>query len=95
MYTGILSFELKDGINCMTSEQACKKLIDNVKMFQIAVSLGDPDSLIEHPSTMTHDNVPREERLKVGITDGLIRVSVGLENVLDIIDDFEQAFKSL
>lgn len=95
MYTGIFSFELKDGINGMTSEQAGKKLIDNVKMFQIAVSLGDPDSLIEHPSTMTHDNVPREERLKVGITDGLIRVSIGLENVLDIIDDFEQAFKSL
>ncbi|EIE0625985.1 PLP-dependent transferase, partial [Salmonella enterica] len=55
------------------------------------VSLGDTETLIQHPASMTHSPIPQEERLKAGITDGLIRLSVGLEDPLDIINDLEHA----
>ena len=58
-----------------------------------AVSLGTVDTLISHPASMTHFSVPREERIKFGITDGLIRMSVGIENVNDILNDLEQAMR--
>ena len=58
----------------------------------IAVSLGDPDSLVQHPASMTHASVPKADREASGITDGLIRMSVGLEDPEDLIADFEQAF---
>jgi len=62
-----------------------------VKLCTLAVSLGNLDTLIEHPASMTHANVEPEHRAKVGITDGLVRISVGLEAVEDIIADLEQA----
>ena len=95
MYSGIISFELKEGINGLSAFEAGKKLLNNLKLMAIAVSLGDPDTLIEHPASMTHDNVPVEERMKIGITDGLIRVSVGLEHIDDLKEDLEQAFEAL
>ncbi len=95
MYTGMISFELKDGINGLSDYEAGKKLLNNLTIPAIAVSLGDPDSLIEHPASMTHLRVPREEREKAGIFEGLIRLSVGLENVEDLIEDFENAFSKL
>lgn len=84
----LMSFELKGGL------EAGKQFIDKLQMCVRAVSLGTVDTLISHPASMTHFSVPREERIKFGITDGLIRLSVGIENVEDILNDFEQALKS-
>lgn len=95
LYTGMISFELKDGINGLSDYEAGKKLLNNLTIPAIAVSLGDPDSLIEHPASMTHLRVPKEEKAKAGIFEGLIRFSVGLENVEDLIADFEVAFSKL
>ena len=81
----LMSFELKGGL------EAGKKFIDKLQMCVRAVSLGTVDTLVSHPASMTHFSVPREERIKFGITDGLIRLSVGIENVADILADFEQA----
>jgi methionine-gamma-lyase len=81
----MLSFEMKDGL------LAAKKVIDQLKMCLRAVSLGTCDSLLCHPASMTHFGVPKEKREAYGITDGLIRMSVGLENVQDIIADLQQA----
>ena len=67
------------------------KVMNNLKMSYIGVSLGDVETLVEWPAYMTHMNMPRKERKRLGITDGLIRVSVGLENPDDIIEDFSQA----
>ena len=85
MYGGMISFELRDDVKGMSSFEAGKKLLNNLKIPAIAVSLGDPDSLIEHPASMTHANVSPEDRLAAGITDGLIRLSVGLESPKDLI----------
>lgn len=95
MYGGMISFELKDDVKGLSSFEAGKKLLNSLKIPAIAVSLGDPDSLIEHPASMTHAGVSPEERLAAGITDGLIRLSVGLENAQDLINDFEQAFAAI
>ena len=95
MYGGMLSFELKDDVKGRSSFEAGKKLLNSLKIPAIAVSLGDPDSLIEHPASMTHANVSPEDRLAAGITDGLIRLSVGLESAKDLIADFEQAFAAI
>lgn len=95
MYTGILSFELADGINGLSSYEAGKKLLNTLTIPAIAVSFGDPETLIQHPAGMTHANVPPEVREQAGIADGLIRLSVGLENVEDLIADFERAFAAL
>ncbi len=81
----LMSFELKGGL------EAGKRFINKLQMCVRAVSLGTVDTLISHPASMTHFSVPREERMKFGITDGLIRLSVGIENVADILADFEQA----
>jgi methionine-gamma-lyase len=81
----LMSFELKGGL------KAGKNFINKLQMCVRAVSLGTVDTLISHPASMTHFSVPREERIKFGITDGLIRLSVGIENVEDILTDFEQA----
>ena len=81
----LMSFELNGGL------EAGKRFIDNLQMCVRAVSLGTVDTLISHPASMTHFSVPKEERMKFGITDGLIRLSVGIENVADILADFEQA----
>ena len=79
----MLSFELKDGL------KAGKKFIDKLQMCVRAVSLGTCDTLLSHPASMTHFGVPKEKREKYGITDGLIRMSVGIENVADILNDLE------
>lgn len=82
---GIISFEVKGGY------EAGKQCIDNLKLAMISFSLGDPETLVQHPASMTHFSIPRPERLNSGITDGLIRLSVGLEDPADIIKDLEQA----
>lgn len=86
---GMVAFEMKDGY------EAGKKLMDNVKMLSLAVSLGTIDSLIQHPASMTHSPVPAEDRIRCGITDGLVRISVGLEDVEDIINDLDQALATI
>lgn len=95
LFSGMLSFELKDKINGLSSFEAGKKLVNNLNIAAIAVSLGDPDTLVQHPASMTHASVPKEARLSAGITDGLIRLSVGLEAYEDIIDDFAQALEKI
>jgi len=81
----VIAFEIKGGV------EEGKKVINSVEMCKIAVSLGDAETLIQHPASMTHSPYSQEERLEAGITDGLIRVAVGLENVEDIIADLDQA----
>lgn len=83
----MLSFEMKGGL------EAGKKLIDKLQMCVRAVSLGTTDTLLSHPASMTHYGVPKADREKYGITDGLIRMSVGIEDVEDILSDLEQAAK--
>ncbi|MCE3283235.1 MAG: aminotransferase class I/II-fold pyridoxal phosphate-dependent enzyme [Chitinophagaceae bacterium] len=83
----VLSFELKGGL------ESGKKFLDKLQMCVRAVSLGTVDTLISHPASMTHFGLKKEERESYGITDGLIRMSVGIENVEDIINDLEQALQ--
>ncbi|MFY7653116.1 MAG: trans-sulfuration enzyme family protein [Chitinophagaceae bacterium] len=83
----MLSFELKGGL------EAGKKFINKLQICIRAVSLGTVDTLVSHPASMTHVSVPKEERIKFGITDGLIRMSVGIENLEDILADLEQALQ--
>ncbi len=82
----MIAFELKGGLD------AGRAVMDSVKVATLAVSLGGVESLIEHPASMTHAGVPRESRLEAGITDGLVRYSVGIEDVADLVADLEQAF---
>ena len=84
----VLSFELKEGF------EGGKKFIDRLAMCVRAVSLGTVDTLISHPASMSHSGMSREDRIAAGITDGLIRMSVGLEHITDIIKDLEQALSS-
>ncbi|HEM8141457.1 TPA: methionine gamma-lyase [Providencia rettgeri] len=84
---GIIACELKGGI------EAGKLFLNRLKLFSRAVSLGDCESLAQHPASMTHSTYTREERLKYGISDGLIRLSIGLENVDELIDDIRQAIE--
>lgn len=85
----LISFELKGGF------KAGKKLLNSVKIMTLAVSLGGVESLIQHPASMTHCGVSREERLKAGITDGLVRLSVGCESSEDLIFDIKKALDKL
>ena len=94
-YGGIMSFELQEEINGMDGFEACKKVVNALKVASIAVSLGDPATLVQHPASMTHANMSKEARAEAGIKEDLIRLSVGLENSKDIIADFEQAFAVL
>ncbi len=82
---GMLSFELKGGL------QAGIQFMNKLKMCVRTVSLGTCDTLLSHPASMTHHGVPKEEREKYGITDGLIRMNVGIENLQDILGDLQQA----
>lgn len=86
-FGGMLSFELKGGV------PAGKTLMDNIKVFTLAVSLGAVDSLIQHPASMTHGSVPAEKRHAAGLTDGLVRISVGIENTEDLIKALDDALK--
>ena len=83
----MLSFELKGGL------EAGKKFINQLQMCVRAVSLGTCDTLLSHPASMTHFGVPKEKREEYGINDGLVRMSVGIENVEDILNDLDQALK--
>lgn len=85
-FGGMLSFTLKDD----RLEQATK-LMESVRLFSLAESLGGVESLINHPASMTHASIPREERLKNGLTDTLIRLSIGVEDIEDLIADMDQA----
>ena len=86
---GMISFELKGGFG------ACKRLLKRIRVFTVAESLGGVESLIEHPASMTHASVPRNVRLERGIGDGLVRVSVGIEDVEDLLADLRTAFRGL
>lgn len=88
-FGGMLSFEIDGGL------EAANKFLRSVKVFALAESLGGVESLIEHPAIMTHASVPKERREALGISDGLIRLSVGIENVEDLIDDLENAFSAV
>jgi methionine-gamma-lyase len=83
----MMSFELKGGFD------AGVKFMNALQMCTRTVSLGTCDTLLSHPASMSHSSVPREHRLEYGITDGLIRLSVGIENIEDILEDFEQALQ--
>ena len=87
-FSGMISFELTGGIS------AGKTLMNSVQLAQIAESLGSVETMIAHPTTMPHAAIPKEERLASGLTDGLVRLSVGIENVNDIIHDLEIALES-
>ena len=85
----LISFELKGGL------EAGSKLLETVKIPTLAVSLGGVESLIQHPASMTHAAMPREERIEAGITDGLVRLSVGCEDIDDLKADFTEALDGL
>ena len=88
-FGGMISFTLKGD-----SLEKAKSIVSKTKLFTLAESLGGVESLIGHPSTMTHASIPREERIKSGVLDSLIRLSVGVEDASDLIEDLENAFKN-
>ncbi len=88
-FSGMISFELKGGIPAGTT------VMNNVKLCSLAESLGAVETMITHPATMTHVDVPAEERYARGLTDGLVRISVGIEDPDDIIDDLKQALEKV
>jgi len=85
-FGGMISFELKND-----TMEAARKVLSSTKLFSLAESLGGVESLINHPASMTHASIPREERIKNGLSDTLIRLSVGIEDADDLIADLEQA----
>ncbi len=85
-FGGMMSFTLKDD-----NMEAAIKMMSSTKLFSLAESLGGVESMINHPSSMTHASIPREERIKNGLADGLIRLSVGIEDAGDLIEDLRQA----
>ncbi len=89
-FSGVIAFELKEGVN-KNAMEAGKELLNSVKLSTLAVSLGDCETLIQHPASMTHATYSKEELKKAGIAQGLIRLSVGLEHPDDIIQDLEHA----
>ena len=84
-YGGMISFTLKGDFKLV------KKITSSFKVFTLAESLGGVESLVNHPATMTHASIPKEERDKIGIADNLIRLSVGIEDISDLVDDIKQA----
>ena len=86
MFGAMLSFDLKDN-----SMESANKVLSGTELFSLAESLGGVESLIGHPASMTHASIPREERLKVGLSDSLIRLSIGVEDVDDLIADLDAA----
>ncbi len=86
-FSGMIAFELKGGFD------AAKEFLKSTEVFILAVSLGTVDSLIQHPASMTHSKVDKELREQQGLTDGLIRVSVGCEDIGDLLEDIERAIE--
>ncbi len=84
-YSGMMSFDLEGGL------EAGRTLMNSVRLCSLAESLGAVETMVTHPATMTHGSVPREDRIARGLTDGLVRVSAGIEDIDDILEDFEQA----
>ncbi len=89
-FGGMVSFRFKD-----SNKATAFKFLESTKVFTLAESLGGVESLVNHPVTMTHASIPEEERLKIGITDSLIRLSVGIEDIDDLLMDLEQALAQL
>jgi methionine-gamma-lyase len=89
VYGGMLSFTLSDGV------QAARHMMDAMRLCKITVSLGDVETLVTFPSVSSHSGLSSEERKKAGIEEGLVRVSVGIEDAEDIIDDFTQALEQV
>ena len=85
-FGGMMSFSLKED-----TKEAANEVLKKCKVFSLAESLGGVESLIGHPATMTHAAIPKEERLKVGVVDSLIRISVGVEDVEDLVADLRNA----
>ena len=77
------------------SLEAARRLLNGVRLHALAESLGGVETLISHPATMTHASVPAERRAAIGITDGLVRISVGLEDLQDLEDDLTQALDAV
>jgi cystathionine gamma-lyase len=88
-FGGMITFFLKGGIN------ESRKFLESVHLFALAESLGGVESLIEHPAIMTHASIPADVRQKLGIHDNLIRLSVGVEDINDLIKDLEVAFAKI
>jgi methionine-gamma-lyase len=88
-FGGMVSFEIVGGLD------AGRRLMDTIKLFSLAVSLGCVDSLIQHPASMTHACVPKTKREKAGLTDGLIRISVGIEDVEDLLQALDDGLKGV
>ncbi len=86
---GVIAFELDAGF------EKCMRFVNELELFTVAVSLGDPESLVQHPASMTHSSYTEEARTEAGITDSLIRISVGLEQAEDIIDDLKTTLDKL
>ncbi len=86
-FGGMITFFIKGGL------EASRKFLENVHLFMLAESLGGVESLVENPAIMTHASIPKAEREKIGLTDNLIRLSVGIENIEDLIADLENGFK--
>ena len=87
-FGGMLAFELG-------SLEAARRLLNSVKLMSLAESLGGVETLISHPASMTHASVPEERRNRIGITDGLVRISAGIEDVADLLGDLEQALAAV
>jgi len=88
-FSGMLSFELRGGF------KAAETMLNSMRLAALAVSLGNVDTLIQHPAGMTHAHVPPEVRREMGVSDGLIRLSVGIENVDDLLADIDQALERI
>jgi cystathionine gamma-lyase len=88
-FGGMISFEIKGG------EKEAVEFLESLELFTLAESLGGVESLIEHPALMTHASITKEERELAGIKDSLIRVSIGVEDKVDLINDLEQAFNKI
>ena len=84
-FSGIVSFEVKGGL------AEARRVLARLHLFKIAESLGGVESLVELPAIMTHASIPKEERKKAGLDDGLIRLSVGIEHVQDLLEDLKRA----
>ncbi|MCB0849578.1 MAG: PLP-dependent transferase, partial [Bacteroidetes bacterium] len=85
-FGGMISFDIKS-----RKKEDAFKIASSVKVFSLAESLGGVESLINHPATMTHASVPAKERARVGVTDSLLRLSVGVEDIDDLLEDLKQA----
>jgi cystathionine gamma-lyase len=83
--SGMISFDIRGGL------ESARRFLEAVRVFTLAESLGGVESLIEHPAIMTHASIPQEIREAIGLTDGLVRLSVGIEHVEDLRADLEQA----